>query len=203
MTVNGRRHTNRGDAGKALLHVLVEAHQGTLRGRDTNGAIGALGGFDLHIEATRRIEDIVLSLDGIPTARTHVDVDAFARDNPGHSLVRRLEGHLNRIDTLLDQRRNAEHEHRTRADQTRSLLGTPFDRAAELAAAKQQLAEVEKEIAELDEPPSSPTPELPARSPAPGVPTRPRSHRPPVGLATARPRDATRAPPRQPVGRDL
>ncbi len=201
MTIRGRRYTTRADAGQALVHVLAEAHTGTQRGRDTTEVIGAIGGFDLHLEAARRSDDLVLSLDGIPTAVTHVDVQDLSRDNLGHGLMRRLEGHLNRIDTLLEQRRDAEHEHRSRADQTRRLLDAPFDRAAELAAAKQRLAHVEKDLAELDRPAPAPG-EVAGQSTPPSDPTSSRTPRPSAGQA-AMPRDATRTSASQAHGRDL
>jgi Helicase conserved C-terminal domain len=202
MTVDGRRCASRGDAGRALLRVVAEAHQGAQRGRDTDEVVGALGGFDLHLEATRPSENAVFSLDDIPTARIQVDVGDLGRDNSGLGLVRRLEGHLNRIDTLLGQRRNADHEHRARANQTRGLLGAPFDRAAELAAAKQRLARVEGELAELDRPPTGPA--NGAGGPShPNGPAGPKAQRSSGVLAAARPRDATRTPGHRLTGRDL
>jgi hypothetical protein len=204
MTMNGRRFTTRGDAGQALLHHVAEAHQGTQLGRDTNTVIGAVGGFDVHLEATRHADDIILSLDGIPAAKTYVTVTDLGSDNAGYNVVRRLEGHLNRIDTVLDQRQNSEREHRALAGQTSRLLGTPFERTDELAAAKQRLATVEKELAELDRPPSTPAEEHTDRNPRPRRPMGSGSRRSmAVAQVAARPRDAVR--PRAPdiPGRDL
>jgi hypothetical protein len=195
MAMNGRRFTTRGDAGPALLHHVAEAHQGTRLGRDSNAVIGALGGFDLRLEATRHADDVILSLDGIPTATTHIDVKDLGGDNAGYNVIRRLEGHLNRIETVLDQRRNSEREHRTLAEQTSHLLGTPFERTDELAAAKQRLATVEKGLAELDRPLSRSAEDRSESNPRQSVPVRPRSQgRMPAAQVGARPRDATRPP---------
>jgi len=137
----------------------------------------------------------VLSLDGIPTATTYLDVKDLGGDNAGYNVVRRLEGHLNRIETVLDQRRNSEREHRTLAEQTSHLLGTPFERTDELAAAKQRLATVEKELDELDRPPSPPAEEHTDQNLRPSVPVRPRSQgRTAAAQVGARPRDATQPP---------
>jgi hypothetical protein len=202
MTMNGRRFTTRGDAGRVLLHHVAENRQGTRLGRDTNTVIGALGGFNLRLEATRHADDVILSLDGIPTATMYLDVKDIGADNAGYNVIRRLEGHLNRIETVLDQRRNSEREHRTLAEQTSRLLGTPFEGTDELATAKQRLAMVEKELADLDKTPLE-THDQAARSSPPMVLETPRTQRPPAGLTMAKPRDATRAPPREPVVRDL
>jgi hypothetical protein len=165
-----------------LLHLVAEAHQGTRLGRDTKTVIGALGGFDLRLEATRHADDVILSLDGIPTATTHLDVKDLGGDNAGYNVIRRLEGHLNRIETVLDPRRSSEHEHRTLAEQTSRLLGTPFERTDELAGAKHRLATLEKELAELDRPP--PAGELTGQNPRPSMQLSPGPQR---SMAAAQP----------------
>jgi hypothetical protein len=204
ITMNGRRYTTRADAGQAMLHLVAEAHQSACRGRDTHTVIGPLAGFDVHLDATRHTDDIVISLDGIPTAKTYTDVKDLGADNAGYNVVRRLEGHLNRIETVLDYRRDSEREHRTLAEQTSRLLGTPFERADQLAAAKQRLATVEKELAELDQPPPPPLEEHTDQNPRPSVPGPPRSQgRIAATHVTARPRDATRPPTPDIAGRDL
>lgn len=44
------------------------------RGRHTRQGIGVPGWFDLHLETDRHSEDAVLTLDGILTAITRVDI---------------------------------------------------------------------------------------------------------------------------------
>jgi hypothetical protein len=203
MTMTGRRFTSRADAGQALLHHVAEAHQCTRLGRDTNTIIGALGGFDLRLEATRHADDVILSLDGLPTATTYLDVKDIGGDNAGYNVVRRLEGHLNRIETVLDQRRNSEREQRTLAEQSSRLLGTPFERTGELAAAKQRLAVVEKELAELHRPPP-PNEEHTGQDPRLHASMRRRLQRQmSTAQAGMRPRDASLPPAPHPPGRDL
>jgi N12 class adenine-specific DNA methylase len=204
MVIRGRRYTSRPDAGQALLHALAEAHHAAAqRGHDTHEAIGTLGGFDVQLQTDRASDDIALSLDGIPTATTRVDGKDLAGESSSHSLVRRLENHLNRIDALLDQRRNAEHEHRTRAGESSRLLGTPFDRATELTAAKQRLAQVEKELAELDKPPQ-PIEKRAERNPDPNGAPRPGTQRQARGRpAAALAWDRTSARPPRSLSRDL
>ncbi|NEE01189.1 helicase-related protein [Phytoactinopolyspora halotolerans] len=153
MTISGRRYTARADAGRALFHLIAKAQHEADRFRETDAAVGELGGFHIRVEPNDGLKNVTVSVDGIPNASTNVSADEIGGENPGYGLVRRLEGHIIRIDDALDERTEAWRKQRTRAEQITALLGTPFYRAYELNEAKERLADVEKELAVLDHPP--------------------------------------------------
>lgn len=176
MTIDGRRHTKRVDAGEHLQSVVRKRLDQTPP--ETSGPttqIGTLGGLDVHAQAITTIEDEIRVT--IPAA--HVEArfltNDLSRGDPA-SLVTRLERHLHRLpDTIADLNKEATAA-RAEAERATARVGVPWDRAEELAGLRRRQQEIDERLAATTEPSQDHQDEpVPAVGPAgssqkPGVP---------------------------------
>jgi len=192
MTVDGRSHSKRVDAGDHLQRLLRERLDQTPP--ETSGPtvqIGMLGRLAVHAQAITTIEDEVRVT--IPDA--HIDVrfltDDLRRSDPSN-LITRLERHLHRLpDTIADLHQDAESA-RTEAQRAEARVGAPWDRSEELAGLRRRQQEIDEQLAASTEPltdeqagalPTGPNSNPP--SPAPMSPTVPLPGRPGSAPAAA------------------
>ncbi len=146
MTVDGRRHVKRADAGQHLKEVLGQEAAALDNVRTRALHPGHLGGFPLIAAIDRsRQTTITLILDGAPGAAIEMpDHDLRAADPIG--LVTRLENRLTRLEERkADTIANIE---RARREITHAQegIGKHFTQAAQLAAARDRSARISKQL---------------------------------------------------------
>lgn len=176
MTIDGRMHTKRVDAGEHLQSVLRKRLDRTPP--ETSGPttqIGTLGGLDVHAQAITTIEDEIRAT--IPDA--HIEArfltNDLSRGDPS-SLITRLERHLHRLpDTIAELNKEAISA-RAEAERATARVGVTWDRAEELAGLRRRQQEIDEQLAATTEP-SQDRHEVPApavapagSSPKPGTP---------------------------------
>ena len=164
MTIEHRHYNQRVDAAAAITQLVADAERQASNGHDVDTIVGHLGGFDLRIEANRRIGKVTIDVVDVPTAGAYIDSTDLDGATPGLGLIRRLEGQIARIDTDLETATDDHQRHATRAAELDALRGTPFEHTTELAEAKQRLTEIDTSLNSLDQPPG---PATPSQDPAP------------------------------------
>jgi len=152
MTIDGRSHTKRVDAGEHLQRLLG----GQLRrtAPETSGPtveIGRLGGLTVTAQAITTIEDEVRV--ALPDA--HVEVSFLSNDltrSDPANLITRLERHLHRLpDTIAELGREAS-DARAEAQRAEVRIGAPWQRADELTGLRNRQKEIEDQLAATAEP---------------------------------------------------
>jgi len=162
MTIDGRTHTKRVDAGEHLQRLLQQRLDQTPP--ETSGPstqIGTLGGLAVQAQAITTIEDEVR----ITVPDAHVDVGFLANDlsrSDPSNLVTRLERRLHRLpDTIADLKEEAAAA-RAEADRAAARVGAPWDRSEELASLRRRQQEIDEQLASSTEPPPGPQAQVPA-----------------------------------------
>ncbi|MCB9423463.1 MAG: DEAD/DEAH box helicase family protein [Actinobacteria bacterium] len=151
MTIDGRSHTKRVDAGEHLQRLLSEQLRRTAP--ETSGPtveIASLGGLTVIAQAITTIEDEVRV--ALPDA--HVEVSFLSndltRDDPAN-LITRIERHLHRLpDTIADLGREAS-DARAEAQRAEVRIGAPWQRADELTDLRNRQKEIEEQLAATTE----------------------------------------------------
>ena len=153
MTIDGRTHSKRVDAGEHVQSLLRRRLGQTAP--ETTGPtteIGRLGGLAVTAQAITTIEDEIRV--AIPDA--HIEVSYLAKDLTRHdaaSLITRLERHLQRLpDTIADLNQEASSA-KAEADRAAARIGVPWDRTEELVDLRRHQQEVEEQLAATTEPP--------------------------------------------------
>ena len=152
MTIEGRPHDKRVDAGQHLQRVLQRQLDGTpLESSGPKAEIGRLGGLTVTAQAVTMIEDEVRV--AMPDA--HIEVTFLApdldRSDPA-SLVTRLERHLQRLpDTMAELRAEAAAA-RLEAQRAEARIGAPWDRTEELARLRRRQGEIDEQLTAGDLP---------------------------------------------------
>ncbi len=179
MTIDGRTHAKRVDAGEHLQRLLRGRLQQTAP--ETSGPtteIGRLGGLALTAQAITTIEDEVRVT--IPDA--HIEVTFLSNDlnrSDPANLITRLERHLHRLpDTIAELNREAS-KARAEAQRAETRIDAPWDRSVELVGLRHRQKEIEEQLAATTETaqdvqpasPSGPRPMAP--SPTTSVPSTP------------------------------
>jgi N12 class adenine-specific DNA methylase len=175
MTIDGRTHTKRVDAGEHLQRLLQRRLDQTPP--ETSGPasqVGTLGGLAVHAQAITTIEDEVR----VTISDAHVGVRFLANDlsrSDPSNLITRLERHLHRLpDTIADLNQEAT-EARTEADRAAARAGVPWDRSEELVGLRRRQKEIDEQLAATTEPPpdhQAPAP-APRLTPSATSPSRP------------------------------
>ena len=152
MTIDGRSHTKRVDAGEHLQRLL----SGQLRrtAPETSGPtdeIGRLGGLTVTAQAITTIEDEVRV--ALPDA--HVEgsflSNAPTRGDPA-SLITRLERHIHRLPDTIAELGGEASNARAEARRAEARLGAPWERADELGGLRRRQKEIEDQLAATTEP---------------------------------------------------
>ena len=145
MTVDGRRHSARREAGDHMLSFLQATRRRLPGGSDTPVPAGRLGGFPLAVTLApdRLKDDITLILQGLPGGELRLD----HREMPAAvGLVTRLE---NRLGGLAKLRRDHEEtiaRQTKEAERAQAALGAPFPHEEALAAARAALDALVEEL---------------------------------------------------------
>jgi N12 class adenine-specific DNA methylase len=153
MTVDGRQHVKRVDAGQHLKQLLGQ-ETGELDGSRARALdAGHLGGFPLTARFERALgtTSVTLALDGAPGAKVRMAARDL-RDAEPVSLITRLEHRLSRLEerkakTLGDiehARREISHAH--------ASIGQPFPQATQLAAAHDRVLQIDQQLQQVAQP---------------------------------------------------
>ena len=170
MTIDGRTHTKRVDAGEHLQNILRQRLDQTAP--ETSGPtaeIGSLGGLAVTAQAITTIEDEVRV--AIPDAHIEVSFlsNDFNRSDPAN-LITRLERHLHRLPDTIAELSSEASDARAEAQRAETRIGAPWDRAAELVGLRHRQKEIEEQLAATTETaqdvqpasPSGPPPKAPS-----------------------------------------
>ncbi len=156
MTVQGRRHTRRADAGAHLLAVLAERlHQARPEQPTAPTVIGELGGLPLEL-VTRSDRgappEATLQLGSTPVQVLLSASDLAASD--AMSITARLEHRLRTLDATLAATADELGRTTREADAAQARLGAPFPHAARLATLETRKAEIEAALLPQPDDPS-------------------------------------------------
>ena len=181
MTVDGRRHVKRAEAGQHLKDLLQNEAVvvGAVQQRTVRP--GRLGGFPVtaHIAASLGQASVTLGLDGAPGTDVRLSVRDLPDADPA-GLVARLENRLHRLeDRKASAIADAERAHRE-ITHARESVGQPFPQADHLAQARDRAREIDDQLRKMAEP-RQPAPEAESettsgeygRQPQPGKPQVP------------------------------
>jgi N12 class adenine-specific DNA methylase len=156
MTVDGRRHTKRVDAGEHLQRILGERLGRTPP--ETTGAafeVGCLAGLTVTGQAITTIDDEIRI--AVPDAHIEVTYPAldWKRSEPSN-LITRLERQIQRLPETLAATRAEADTARSEAERAGARIGAPWDRAGELASLRRRQQEIDESLAAVAAPEESP-----------------------------------------------
>lgn len=151
MTVNGERHTTRGDAASALRR-WVNANAGATVGHTFEprplGIVCEVGGHTVTAAVAPRIGALLMRepgflfrLDGVPRTEWRVDVGIAAGEGIG--LVRQMENHVERLPALAEKLRTEIAGAQRELEQAEAAQAKPFKHGDDLAAARAELQRIE------------------------------------------------------------
>ena len=169
MTVDGREHSKRAEAGQHLKEVLQEEVTALPGQRERGSRAGQLGGFPLIAEVSSALgkTSVSITLDGAPSVSISMPARDLGKAEPG-TLVTRLE---HRLHHLEDRKASilADASHASREiDHAKESIGKTFPQAAELAQARERAREIDEQLAKMAAPPQADT--RPNAQPAPAEP---------------------------------
>jgi N12 class adenine-specific DNA methylase len=191
MTVGETRYTKRPDAGLHVTRILVRELAEMPRSPGRAVTIGRLGGFAVTAEtsATPGAATVTVRLEEAPGAAIELPASGL-RDADPVRLVTRLEHRLAELETRkASVLAGIEHARRQLAH-ARSTAGQPFPHAADLAAARERVREIDEALGRLarDDPSRGEASGQP--QPRPGRPADP----PDAGTGPDETEPATRSP---------
>jgi hypothetical protein len=141
ITVDGTVHTNRADAGIALVHLLNAADK-TMR------PFGELGGLVItgcvRYSIVDEVREAQLGFDGLPGNLAHTTLPE-ARKDP-LKVIRQLESRANNLDTLRAKTIASRASTEAETERARSAIGVPFKHADALSEATEKLEAVNAEL---------------------------------------------------------
>lgn len=152
MTIEGRMHSKRVDAGEHLQGLLGQMLDRTPP--ETSGPvlqIGTLGGLTVTAQAITTIEDEARV--AIPDA--HIEVTYLATDlerSDPSNLITRLERHLHRLPDTIAGLRHEAATAREEASRAEARIGVPWDRGEELAGLRRRQKEIDEALTATIEP---------------------------------------------------
>jgi N12 class adenine-specific DNA methylase len=157
MTVTGATCTRRSDAGHRLTRFIEReiTNLASSSHRQAEGRPGHLGGFEVAT-ATRRVlgtTEVTLALEGAPGAEIRLTAKDLAEIDPAR-LVIRLENRLSGLEALRTKSLGDIRRQEAEAGHAREDMGKPFPQAGQLAAARDRVRQIEKQLQEA----AAPTP---------------------------------------------
>ena len=147
MTVDQVRHDKRADAGQHVKDILEREAAGLAGQLRRAVSIGHLGGFPVSADVHRSLgtTKITLSLEGAPGTTIDLPASGLRGADPV-GLVTRLENRLTQLETRKASAL-ADIEHaRRQITHARDSIGQPFPHAAELAAARERVREIDEAL---------------------------------------------------------
>jgi hypothetical protein len=189
MTIDGRRHTKRVDAGEHLIDLLAQHHAATPTGGTSDIVeVGQLAGLDVHARAIRIIEDEIDVY--VPDADVELRfLHRGWRDRDPARLIQHLERGIRDIPTTITRRRKQAEAASQEVDRAEARLGQPWEHASRLGHLRSRQQDLNDELTRTDdgtaeavEPPLTddaivlvvPDPEPPARPVERSLPGRSR-----------------------------
>jgi N12 class adenine-specific DNA methylase/SAM-dependent methyltransferase len=141
ITINGTVHTNRANAGIALVDLLNEADK-------EKRPLGELGGLVItgcvRYSVVDGVREAQLGFDGLPGNLAHTTLPE-ARKDP-LKVIRQLESRANGLDTLRAKTVAERASTQAEAERARSAIGVPFKHADALTEATEKLEAVNAEL---------------------------------------------------------
>ena len=142
ITIDDAVHTNRANAGIALVHALDAMN-------DVKTPIGELGGLAIsgcvRYSVADEAREAQLGFDGLPGNLAHTTLPEAHRDPL--KVIRQLEARANSLDALRAKTIASRASAQAEAERARSAIGVPFKHAAALAEASEKLDAVNAELA--------------------------------------------------------
>jgi N12 class adenine-specific DNA methylase len=158
MTIDRIPYSKRHDAGQRLKQLLErELTALTSSGHQrAKTPPGHLGGFDVttaiyRLTGTTQVV-LVLDLDGAPEAEIRMTAEDLADTEPSR-LVIRLENRLSGLDALKTKTLDQTDRLRTEAARASEDISKPFPQSGNLAAARDQVRQIEIQLEEAARPP--------------------------------------------------
>jgi hypothetical protein len=166
MTVDGRHHAKRTDAGQHLKDLLQDeaALAGAIEQRTVRP--GHLGGFPVtgQIASSLGQASITLALDGAPGTEVKMSVRDLHEADPA-SMVVRLENRLRRLEERKANAHADAQRARSEITHARESIGQPFPQVTQLAQARDRAREIDEQLARMAQP--AQPPERPAAEAVP------------------------------------
>jgi hypothetical protein len=166
MTIDGRLHRARADAGRHLTRLLA-AEAAELKAQPSRELQpGRLAGFPLTARIDRRLGplNITLELDGAPGTTIAIPAKDLAEADPG-GLITRLEHRVQHLEDRKATALNDADRARREIDHANATLGRPFPLAAELTTAGDRARQIDEQLTQIAEEQAQ------QRNPAPAAPT--------------------------------
>lgn len=150
MTLHGRRHTVRQEAGEALVMAMLQGANGIIPGPKEDPkreVVGSLGGFDIALSWQRKrtweytmAVFISLRLVGTDVFFQFTRADVM-KGNP-HSLIIQLENNLADLERTRNRALVSIDQVRSELEQAQARLGIPFPHEEELATLERRAKEI-------------------------------------------------------------
>jgi len=157
MTVDGRRHVKRTEAGQHLKDLL--RNEAATAGAVRYGAMrpGHLGGFSVTAEIAAPLGQptVTLALEGAPGSDVRISVRDLPETDPA-GLIARLENRLHRLEERKASALSDAERARREITHARESIGQPFPQAAQLAQARDRASEIDEQLARMAETAQSP-----------------------------------------------
>ena len=181
MTLDGRRHVKRAEAGQHLKDLLLNEASVAGAARHSVIRLGQLGGFPVTAEIAAPLGQptATLALEGAPGTDVRIALRDLPEADQG-GLIIRLENRLHHLDehkatTLADADRA-----RREITHARGSIGQPFPQVDQLTQARGRAREIDEQLAQMAQPAQPPeqttteaNPASQHRSPEPAGPPTP------------------------------
>jgi hypothetical protein len=147
MTIDRHRLRDRADAGRRLReHLASAAGAAEKTDRDVTEPVGTLGGYPLHVRASRfRLAKIAVVVDCPARLTVELERRELPEVNP-RQLVQRLERALQRVEDLAADARRTAQATRAEAAQAASRREQPFEHTNRLRTLQARQQQIEREL---------------------------------------------------------
>src|ERR1022692_3382751 len=147
MTVDGRVHPKRADAGQHLLDLTRHEIASQMGFRQRTLRTGELGGFTLTLTIAQDRSGVTVTpaLDGAPASEFTLTQAGLAETDPV-GLIARLENRLTRLEANKVKGHAGIDHARTEIDHATASLGKPFPQTAELTAARERSRQIDQQL---------------------------------------------------------
>lgn len=153
MTVDGVEHTERAKAAEAI-QVWARTHNQAMppmAGHRDLGVMGSIAGHDIRViaESANRVDvmqsQVTLQVEDAPGVAAIASRYRF--QNPTHGLVQTIENQVAKIPQHIEKTETEIAEQKQKIEDANQVLDRPFERQAELQAARSDLARIDRQLA--------------------------------------------------------
>jgi N12 class adenine-specific DNA methylase/SAM-dependent methyltransferase len=157
MTVGGVTYSKRSHAGHRLVQFIEREITGLTSGghRQIERQPGHLGGFDVTTQARRVLgtTEVTLALNGAPRSEILLTAKDLAETEPA-GLIIRLENRLSGLEKLKTKTLDEINRLESDSAHARDDIAKPFPQADQLAAARERVRQIERQLEEAAAPPN-------------------------------------------------